>query len=50
MNLNCNFLSKNGIDGRLHVGVLCGKIAARDGKFVGTIGRGRMLKREPAHF
>lgn len=27
-----------------------GEVAVRDGKFVGTIGRGQMLKREPAHF
>jgi hypothetical protein len=25
-------------------------VAVRDGKFVGTVGRGWMLKREPAHF
>jgi hypothetical protein len=25
-------------------------VAVLDKKFVGTIGRGRMLKREPAHF
>ena len=24
-----------------------GKVAVRDGKFVGTIGRGQILKREP---
>ncbi len=27
-----------------------GEVAVRDGKFVGTIGRGAMLKREPSHF
>jgi dihydropyrimidinase len=27
-----------------------GEVAVRDGKFVGTIGRGKMLKRERAHF
>ncbi|MCA9671797.1 MAG: dihydropyrimidinase [Myxococcales bacterium] len=27
-----------------------GAVAARDGKFVGTVGRGRFLQREPTHF
>lgn len=38
------------IDGRPSVVTVRGEIAARDGKFVGTIGRGQMLRREPAHF
>ena len=27
-----------------------GQVAARDGKFVGTLGRGKFLKRTPSHF
>jgi len=27
-----------------------GEVAVRDGKFTGTIGRGRFLQREPSHF
>jgi hypothetical protein len=27
-----------------------GQVQARDGKFVGKIGRGQFLKREPTHF
>jgi dihydropyrimidinase len=38
------------IEGRPDVVTVRGEVAVRDGKFVGTIGRGRMLKREPAHF
>lgn len=36
------------IEGRPSVVTVRGEVAARDGKFVGTIGRGRMLKRVPA--
>src|SRR5271157_2231861 len=38
------------IEGRPSVVTLRGKVQVRDGKFVGERGRGRMLKREPAHF
>jgi dihydropyrimidinase len=38
------------IEGRPSVVTVRGKIQVRDGKFVGERGRGRMLKREPAHF
>jgi len=27
-----------------------GEIAVKDGKFVGKVGRGKLLKREPTHF
>ncbi|MDQ2867209.1 MAG: dihydropyrimidinase [Verrucomicrobiota bacterium] len=37
------------IAGRPSLVTVRGEIAARDGKFVGRIGRGRMLKREPSH-
>ena len=38
------------IEGRPSVVTVRGEVAVCDGKFVGTIGRGRMLKREPSHF
>ncbi len=38
------------IEGRPSVVTVRGEVAVRDGKFVGTIGRGQMLKREPTHF
>lgn len=38
------------IKGRPHVVTVRGEVAARDGEFVGTIGRGKRLKREPNHF
>jgi dihydropyrimidinase len=38
------------IEGRPSLVTVRGKVQVRDGKFVGERGRGRMLKREPAHF
>ena len=38
------------IEGRPSVVTVRGEIAVRDGQFVGTVGRSRMLMREPAHF
>jgi dihydropyrimidinase len=38
------------IEGRPSVVTVRGEVAVRDRKFVGTIGRGEMLKRKPAHF
>ncbi len=38
------------IKGRPHVVTVHGEVAARDGAFVGTVGRGQFLKREPTHF
>ena len=37
-------------EGRPSVVTVRGEVAVRDGKFVGNIGRGQMLKRKPAHF
>jgi dihydropyrimidinase len=37
------------IEGRPSVVTVRGKIAARDGKFVGEMGRGKFLKRKPNH-
>ena len=38
------------IEGRPSVVTVRGEVAARDGKFVGEIGRGQFLQREPSHF
>ena len=38
------------IKGRPHVVTVRGEIAARDGKFVGKVGRGKLIKRDPTHF
>ncbi|MEY2558726.1 MAG: dihydropyrimidinase, partial [Verrucomicrobiota bacterium] len=37
------------IEGRPSVVTVRGEVAVRDGKFVGTTGRGQFLKREPTH-
>jgi dihydropyrimidinase len=38
------------IEGRPSVVTVRGQIAARDGKFVGKVGRGKFLERKPNHF
>ena len=38
------------IEGRPSVVTVRGEVAARDGKFVGEIGRGQFLRRKPQHF
>jgi len=38
------------IEGRPSVVTVRGQVAVRDGKFVGTVGRGQFLKRKPSHF
>jgi len=38
------------IEGRPSVVTVRGQVAARDGTFVGTLGRGRFLPRTPSHF
>lgn len=38
------------LTGRSSVVTVRGQIQARDGKFVGTVGRGKLLKRKPTHF
>ena len=37
------------IEGRASAVTVRGEVAARDGKFVGKMGRGQFLKREPIH-
>jgi dihydropyrimidinase len=50
MNVDYNSFEGFEIEGRPHVVTVRGKVAARDGKFVGEFGRGKLLKREPTHF
>ena len=50
MNLDYNSFEGFEIEGRPHVVTVRGKVAARDGKFVGEFGRGLYLQREPTHF
>ena len=38
------------IEGRPSLVTVRGEVAVRDGKFVGAIGRGQMLRRRPSHF
>jgi dihydropyrimidinase len=38
------------IEGRPSVVTVRGQVAAREGKFVGTLGRGQFLQRRPSHF
>nr|MDQ6939041.1 amidohydrolase family protein [Verrucomicrobiota bacterium] len=50
MNVDYSAFEGWDIEGRPSVVTVRGEVAVRDGKFVGTIGRGQMLKREPTHF
>jgi dihydropyrimidinase len=50
MNLDYNAFEGFEIEGRPHVVTVRGKVAARDGQFVGESGRGQFLQREPNHF
>jgi dihydropyrimidinase len=50
MNLDYNVFENFEIEGRPHVVTVRGKIAVRDGRFVGEQGRGQFLRREPNHF
>jgi dihydropyrimidinase len=38
------------ITGRCEIVTVRGQVQVRDGKFVGTLGRGKMVKRTPSHF
>ncbi len=38
------------LTGRASIVTVRGQIQARDGEFVGTVGRGKLLKREPNHY
>jgi dihydropyrimidinase len=50
MNIDYSAFEGWTIKGRPHVVTVRGEVAARDGKFVGKVGRGQFLKREPNHF
>ena len=50
MNLDYNSFEGFPIEGRPHVVTVRGKVAVRDGIFVGESGRGRLVKRQPNHF
>lgn len=49
MNVDYSAFEGMEIDGRPSVVTVRGKIAVRDGRFLGDPGRGRFLRREPAH-
>jgi dihydropyrimidinase len=50
MNIDYSAFEGREIEGRPHVVTVRGKIAARDGRFVGDPSRGQFLHREPTHF
>jgi len=50
MNLDYSAFERVKIEGRPHVVTVRGKVAARDGKFVGEPGRGQFLRREPGGY
>ena len=50
MNIDYSAFEGMPVSGRAEVVTVRGKVAARDGKFVGIPGRGKFLKREPNHF
>jgi dihydropyrimidinase len=50
MNVDYNPFEGMAIEGRPHIVTVRGQVAARDGKFVGQVGGGRFLQREPSHF
>ena len=50
MNLDYNAFEGWDIEGRPSAVTVRGKVAARDGKFIGEVGRGRFLERKPNHF
>jgi dihydropyrimidinase len=50
MNVDYNGFEGLEIDGRPDVVTVRGKVQVKGGKFVGEAGRGKLLRREPAHF
>jgi len=50
MNIDYSAFEGWPIEGRASVVTVRGQVAARDGKFVGTLGRGKFLQRTPSHF
>ena len=49
-NLDYNAFEGWEIEGKPTVVTVRGAVAVRDGRFVGEVGRGRLLQREPTHF
>ena len=49
-NIDYNAFEGWAIEGRPSLVTVRGEVAVRDGKFCGTVGRGRFLKRQPSHF
>lgn len=50
MNVDYNPFEGVAIEGRPSVVTVRGQVTARDGKFVGKLGRGKFLQRKPSHF
>jgi dihydropyrimidinase len=50
MNVDYNAFEGMTTEGRPHVVTVRGQVAAKEGKFVGQVGRGKFLQREPTHF
>lgn len=50
MNIDYSAFEGWKLEGRASVVTVRGQVAARDGKFTGTIGRGKFLQRTPSHF
>src|SRR5437867_6499446 len=50
VNVDYNAFEGMSIEGRPHAVTVRGQVAAREGKFVGQVGRGKFLQREPGHF
>ena len=50
MNVDYSPFEGTAIEGRPSIVTVRGQVAVRDGKFVGEVGRGQFLKREPSHF
>lgn len=49
-NIDYNAFEGWDIEGKPSIVTVRGKVAVKDGKFVGGIGRGQLLKRDPNHF
>jgi len=50
VNVDYNVFEGWNIEGRPSIVTVRGQVAVRDGKFIGTIGRGKFLQRKPSHF
>jgi dihydropyrimidinase len=50
MNVDYSVFEGWKVAGRPSAVTVRGEVAVRDGQFVGTVGRGQLLKREPTHF